>query len=94
MSKQKKIGRKRVVFQFTATTGSTIHVAGSFNGWSESAKQLKDKQGKGVYQAVCMLPKGEYEYKFIVDGVWQIDPANPNIKHNALGSLNSIVQVQ
>ena len=36
---------------------------------------------------------GRYEYKFIVNGVWQIDDNNPNFVSNDMGSLNSVIEV-
>ncbi len=94
MSTRKRGGRRRIVFEMEAPVGSEVHVAGTFNGWRETAKPMVDKNGTGRFRAVCMVPKGEHEYKFIVDGKWQIDPANPNIQQNALGTLNSVLFVQ
>ena len=40
------------------------------------------------------LPKGAYEYKFIIDGVWQHDPDNDANAQNSMGTLNSVVLVE
>ncbi len=34
---------------------------------------------------------GTYQYRFIVDGTWMADPANPNMVPNGLGGFNSVV---
>jgi hypothetical protein len=39
-----------------------------------------------------MLSPGVYQYRFIVDGVWMEDPANPDRVDNGLGGYNSIVR--
>jgi hypothetical protein len=40
------------------------------------------------------LPQGSYEYKFIIDGVWQHDTENDACAHNEMGTMNSVVTVQ
>lgn len=73
--------------------GRTVMVAGSFNDW-QPAKQLVDKNGEGVYRCQLRLAPGEYQYKFVVDGVWCLDSANPNFIPNDIGSLNSVLSVK
>ncbi len=87
-------GKRRVVFQFRASPGSTIGLAGSFNQWDPAAKVLQDKKGEGLYTGILMLSPGTYEYKFCVDGHWQPDPENPNFTPNDLGTLNSVLIVE
>ena len=52
-----------------------VVLAGSFNGW-KIHELLMDKTAKG-WQLPYILPAGNYEYKFIVDGKWITDPGNP-----------------
>ena len=92
MAKKSKAGRKRVVFSLECPDADEVCVAGSFNDWDETAKVMK-QTSPGIFEAVCMLPKGQYEYKFVVDEKWQIDPSNPNVRQNSFGTLNSIVAV-
>jgi len=54
---------------------------------------MVDAQGDGHYVATCMLAPGSYEYKFVVNGEWTVDPANPSFVVNSLGTLNSVVEV-
>jgi hypothetical protein len=37
---------------------------------------------------------GTYQYRLIVDGVWQEDPSNPEQVPNYSGGFNSILQVE
>jgi 1,4-alpha-glucan branching enzyme len=85
--------KKRVAFEVRCAAGSTVFLAASFNDWSPLAKAMVDAAGAGVFTATCMLAPGSYEYKFVVNGEWTVDPANPNFVVNALGTLNSVVQV-
>lgn len=57
------------------TTARKVILAGSFNNWSEN-ELVMDKTPTG-WQLPYVLAAGNYEYKFIVDGRWMIDPANP-----------------
>ena len=45
------------------------------------------------WQIMLKLPAGIYEYKFIVDGHWMTDPANPNKVPNNYKTWNSILLV-
>lgn len=86
-------GRKKVTFTVTAPVGSQVSVAGDFNDWDASGKPLVDKKKTGVYSGVSMLPKGTYEYKFVVDNEWCVDPRNPNFVVTDLGTMNSVLEV-
>ncbi len=53
-----------------------VILTGNFNGWNTGELFMdKDKDG---WQLYYILSPGNYEYKFIVDGKWMTDPANPN----------------
>ena len=87
--------KKRVTFTLAADAGSEVYVAGDFNGWDPAGKKLTDKKGNGVYSAVVTLAPGEYEYKFIVNGFWTMDPdPTREWRANGLGTLNSVIVVQ
>lgn len=52
-----------------------IIVSGSFNNWRKDELSLK-KTATG-WELPYTLGAGNYQYKFIVDGNWILDPANP-----------------
>lgn len=52
-----------------------------------------DKQGAGHFSATVLLHPGEYQYRFVVNGEWCVDPGNGDRVANDLGSLNSVVRV-
>lgn len=93
MKKQTTVKRKRVKFEVLAEPNLKVFLAGSFNEWNGTAKELKEKNGDGCYSGTLLLEPGEYEYKFVIDGKWQIDSENPNFNQNKLGTLNSVVKV-
>ncbi len=55
----------------------SLYVAGDFNRWAEDSDRLTDPDGDGVYTIELSLGPGEYAYKFILNGEWILDPANP-----------------
>ncbi len=85
--------RKRVVFTLAADVGSEVYVAGDFNNWDSSGKKLVDKKNDGVYSAALTLAPGEYEYKFVINGTWCVDPNCAEWHQNSLGTLNSVLRV-
>ena len=85
--------RKRVTFTLAADAGSEVYVAGDFNGWDPADKKLTDKKNNGVYSAVVTLAPGEYEYKFVINGTWCVDPNCKEWRQNSLGTLNSVLHV-
>ncbi|MFN2168353.1 MAG: glycogen-binding domain-containing protein [Anaerolineae bacterium] len=89
MSSQSK--RRRVRFQIRADRGSQVWLAGSFNDWNTTSHRLKYRDG--LHSLNVLLPPGRYEYKFIVDGVWCVDPDCKEWSANEHGSLNSVLTV-
>ena len=86
--------RRRVTFRCGAGPQSDVRLAGTFNDWSTSTHRLSWKDGIRKYTTTLLLPVGRYEYKFIVDNVWQCDPACPDRVLNEHGALNSVIEVK
>ncbi|MBN2301847.1 MAG: glycogen-binding domain-containing protein [Lentisphaerae bacterium] len=84
-------GKKRVRFELHGEKGNEVYVAGSFNSWDPNKNKLRFKNG--VYSTSLLLAKGRYEYKFVVNGNWGIDPACEEWTPNEMGSLNSVITV-
>jgi len=91
MAAPSKSGKKRVAFTIEAEKGSDVYVAGTFNGWNPRKNKLRFKNG--VYTTSILLPPGRYEYKFVVNDVWCVDPACSEWTPNNIGSLNSVKTV-
>ena len=61
-----------------------VHVAGDFNGWSETTTPLR--QVDGVWTATLVLPPGDYEYMFVENGKrWVTDPLASRTRADGLG---------
>ena len=85
--------KRKITFTFKDEPGKKVFVAGSFNDWDPNAAPMEDRDQAGVYTATLRIPRGSHEYKFVVDGIWQVDPANPDCVINGHGSLNSLIVV-
>lgn len=68
-----------------------VILTGTFNNWDEH--KLKMQKVSYGWELHLSLKPGEYEYKFIADGKWLDDPANPKRRENQYDTYNSIVQV-
>ncbi len=92
MEKNSNKGKKRITFQLKAEPGSEVFVAGDFNGW-EPNKKLNDRNNDGNYKGVMLLDRQkQFEYKFVINGQWSVDPDCEEWVPNAMGSLNSILK--
>jgi 1,4-alpha-glucan branching enzyme len=86
-------GRKRITFFCKAETGSQVYLAGSFNGWNPTKRKMADKENNGNFTTTMMLFPGTYEYKFVINGSWSIDPECEKWVPNSMGGLNSVIKV-
>jgi glycosidase len=68
-----------------------VFVAGSFNGWNNSADELV-KDSDGVFRLSKAVPPGSHTYKLVVDGNWMADPENP--EQDSSGYGNSVLRVE
>ena len=85
---------ERVVLTVQADPGSTVYLAGSFNNWDPQGLRMVDKDGNGLYSVSVTLAPGIYEYKFVINGVWTLDPdPDRDWTQNGLGTLNSVLRV-
>jgi len=84
---------QRITFSVRAEAGSKVFLAGCFNNWDPTAKEMIDKKGDGVFTATVTLAPGTYQYKFVIDGTWCADPECADWVQNDHGTLNSVKHV-
>lgn len=85
---------RRVAFNLTQPDAHRVHVVGDFNGWRVSDAGQLQRSSSGHWNADLRLRPGRYRYKFVVDGHWVEDPANPHQETNSFGSVDSIVTIE
>jgi chromosome partitioning protein len=83
---------KEVVFRFDNTESTRVQIAGDFNNWIPD-KNVETEILDGSLQKILRVSPGGYEYRLIIDGVWQQDPANPKAAPNDMGGYNSLLNV-
>ncbi len=86
-----KLEKKRVQTFVWPLTGNVNEVclAGDFNNWNpEPMTKLENR-----FLATVKLDPGVYQYKFVVDGQWQVDPCSKGNAQNDFGTNNSVVLV-
>lgn len=69
--------------------GEVVYLTGSFVNWEQKfllRKNLVDHK----FEVCLELPKGRYEYKFVVDEVWKFSKLHPIIKDQK-GNINNII---
>lgn len=89
---KKAVTTKSVMFTIHAEKSKAVYLAGDFNKWNPTAKKMTFKAG--VYSTSVKLTPGEYQYKFVIDGIWCADPENANSIANDQGTFNSIIVVK
>jgi 1,4-alpha-glucan branching enzyme len=80
--------KKRVEFKISAPEAEQVVLSGTFNQWSNRSDLMK-KDSTGTWKRTKFLPQGRYEYKFIVDGAWTLDPNCPDTVRNQFGTENN-----
>ncbi len=83
-------GRK-VLFNVSAKSGSQVFVAGTFNNWDPTATPLQDTLANGQFKTSLRIPIGTHEYKFVINGLWIMDPKCLEWITNNHGSLNNVI---
>ena len=76
----------------THRTGQNVAVALSFLDWeSRPLREIKP----GLYALSLEEPwVHEFEYKFVVDQKWMLDPSNPHTAPDGRGGYNSVKEVE
>jgi hypothetical protein len=80
----------QVTFNLVDRGFSEAYVAGELNDWSEidTPMSLTD----GIWWATHTFDTpGQYEYKLVIDGVWQLDPLNPATAGEGFFTNNVVV---
>ncbi|KAM0014747.1 putative AMP-activated kinase, glycogen-binding protein [Helianthus debilis subsp. tardiflorus] len=94
--KQKRIDRARTTLRLLRTiciywthSASEVLLVGSFDGWTSQVKMEKTRTG--IFSTSLKLYPGRYEIKFIVDGIWRVDPMLPVVHNNGYENNSLIV---
>lgn len=81
---------EKAIFKLAGQIASEVALAGSFSDW-KPIKMHRHKYDEWIVR--IKLTPGKYTYKFIVDGNWIPDPANPATEYDDTGNMNSVIRV-
>ena len=85
--------RKKIVsteFTLYAPDAEKVTLVGDFNNWDPDKYPMR-KFKSGICKKKVKLKPGCYEYLFVVDGEWCVDPENSKRKPNPYGTENSVI---
>ncbi|NMH88118.1 glycogen-binding domain-containing protein [Flavivirga algicola] len=74
------------------TNAKKVILSGSFNNWNKHDFVMR-KMDYG-WKYVVPLSGGKHHYKFIVDGVWIVDPNNSVKEYDDKGHVNSVCMIK
>jgi len=89
---KKNIKRQKITFSFESSDAKKVILMGDFNNWNPKKHPMK-KDDNGEWTKAVILPPGQYEYKFLVDGLWKEDPRNNRICPNKFGTYNNVLNL-
>jgi cyclomaltodextrinase / maltogenic alpha-amylase / neopullulanase len=90
LEKSRKIWQ-RISFDPKDKKFKRVELAGDMNAWTPSKTPLH--LADGLWQTDLLLFPGRYQYKFVADGKWILDPGNTEIVDNNIGGTNSLLRV-
>lgn len=89
--KEAKEAMVLVEFEWIHTNAEHVLLAESFDDWS-TYLHMQRKTSNGHFSAFIPLRRGNYKYKFIVDGQWMVDVMKPTESDGA-DNVNNIINV-
>ncbi len=81
-----------VIFSVSAPEAKEVFIAGEFNGWQLDKASRMQRDGDTWSKKMNLSP-GQYRYRFVIDGKWVDDPANPEREMNPFGEMNSLLKI-
>jgi hypothetical protein len=75
-----------------APDAKEVYIAGEFNNWKLDDHSRMEKTN-GCWTKRLSLDKGKYRYRFVIDGNWSEDPANPLKQLNPYGAMDSLIEI-
>lgn len=81
-----------MAFVVRANGASSVRLAGDFNDWNPERSLMQRVDGDTFHIKLPLSP-GRYQYRYVIDGRWQNDPANEWVEHNPFGEVNNVVEI-
>ena len=88
----KRVAEKGLLLTYKNRGAKDVKIAGNFSNWA-SLQMKRGKYGVWYFFLSGYLLRKEIRYKFLVDGIWIVDPKNHNREDDGIGSYVSIVNL-
>ncbi|MFT6987527.1 MAG: enterochelin esterase-like enzyme [Psychromonas sp.] len=85
-----KDGAFEHIFSVQAANAKEVYLAGEMTSWQGNVLKMK-KGADGVWVLPLYLEQGAWQYKFVIDGEWHYDKANPVTTDDGYEGYNSII---
>jgi hypothetical protein len=85
--------KEGVLFSYYDPSARDVCLVGDFSDWEPLENSMVQEQGNHIWTGKIPLEAGTYQYKFIVDGEWRVDPDNPEVVTTPTGVRNSALNV-
>jgi len=82
-----------VLFSYYDPVARDVQLAGDFSDWKPVSNVLIQEEQDRIWKCVVNLNPGRYQYKFVVDGEWKVDPNNEEVVIDDKGVSNSSLRV-
>ena len=82
-----------VLLRYYDPIAQDAQIAGDFSDWKPVENIMIQQKENRTWKGTIPLKPGKYQYKFIVDGKWKIDPNNPEVVTSDKGISNSLLIV-
>lgn len=83
-----------VMLKISLPEAKKVFLAGDFNGWRADEASAMTNSQDGSWFIRLKLNPGRYHYRFVVDGRWMADPANPSTEMNPYGEYDSLLTIK
>jgi len=92
LAKKSEKEKVKLSFEPKGKNYKTVQFAGEMNGWNPGVGNMN--RAGGIWQTEILLNPGTYQYQFVVDGNWKLDPNNPDsIDNNVGGYVNTALDI-
>ncbi len=82
-----------ICFMHKAEGAISVQIAGSFNNWNPEYTALQRLRDSDTWYTILPLDKGQHAYQYVVDGKFELDPANPEQVPSKFGVVHSAFSV-
>ncbi|XP_052183125.1 sucrose nonfermenting 4-like protein [Diospyros lotus] len=73
--------------------GRRVSLSFCNTGWSDRIEMSLLEGSSMIFQAICDLPPGYHQYKFLVDGLWRFDDQQLYVQ-DEYGGINNVIFVK